>query len=149
MEAAVVKYMGHEDASVRIVTGDNYSAEWVQAAFKERDVEYKRSELTKSALYLEALPLFMRGVISIPNSPKLIRELRLLERRASRTGRDVVDHDRNGSDDHANALAGMLRGLAAPPYMYDATMSWIGGDENDANEAWRQSQYYQHVTRGW
>ena len=31
---------------VHTVTGDNYSAEWVQAAFKEHDVEYKRSELS-------------------------------------------------------------------------------------------------------
>jgi hypothetical protein len=38
----------------------------------------------------------------------LIRELRLLERRTSRSGKDSVDHPQNGSDDHANAFAGAM-----------------------------------------
>jgi hypothetical protein len=38
----------------------------------------------------------------------------LLERRASRIGKDVVDHGRSGSDDHANALFGMLRYVGKP-----------------------------------
>ena len=45
---------------LRSVSGDNYSAEWVQSAFKDHDIEYKRAELNKSALYLEALET-MRG----------------------------------------------------------------------------------------
>ena len=47
--------------------------------------------------------------MSIPDNTKLLRELRLLERRTHRRGKDSVDHPRAGSDDHANALFGMLR----------------------------------------
>ena len=47
--------------------------------------------------------------MSIPDNTKLLRELRLLERRTHRSGKDSVDHPRAGSDDHANALFGMLR----------------------------------------
>jgi hypothetical protein len=43
----------------------------------------------------------------------LIRELRLLERHTHRSGKDTVDHGRNGSDDHANAVCGLLRTLVA------------------------------------
>ena len=42
--------------------------------------------------------------MSLPDHAALLRELRLLERRASRVGRDVIDRGRTGGDDHANAL---------------------------------------------
>jgi hypothetical protein len=42
------------------VVGDNYSAEWVVGAFKDEGIGYEVSELVKSQLYLESLPLFMR-----------------------------------------------------------------------------------------
>ena len=102
-----------KDYRVSSVTGDNYSAAWAKSGFARAGIRYKRSEIPKSQLYLESLPVFMRNAISIPDHPCLLRELRLLERRASRLGKDVVDHGRNGSDDYANALAGMLHGLSA------------------------------------
>jgi hypothetical protein len=90
------------------IIGDAYAGEWTSQAFKGAGVEYARSELPKSALYLESLPYFMRGNVSIPNVPILIRELRLLERRTTRSGKDSVDHSASGSDDHANVLAGLI-----------------------------------------
>jgi hypothetical protein len=50
----------------------------------------------------------MRGAVFMPNIPILIRELRLLERRVGRSGKDSVDHGASGSDDHANVLAGLI-----------------------------------------
>jgi hypothetical protein len=78
----------------------------VQDAFKAEGVKYTVSELTKSELYIESLPLWTRGGIIIPDHARLLRELRLLERRTSRSGRDSVDHGQSGSDDYANALIG-------------------------------------------
>jgi hypothetical protein len=101
--AALVK-----EYRVREVTGDNYAAAWVANAWRNAGLRYVRSELHKSALYLEALPLFTRGAVAIPDHKRLARELRLLERRTSRVGKDIVDHGRGGSDDYANALVGML-----------------------------------------
>jgi hypothetical protein len=63
-------------------------------------------------LHLEGLPLFSRGLVSIPDHPQLLRELRLLERRTARSGKDSFDHDVGGSDDFANSLFGALQ-LAA------------------------------------
>lgn len=106
------RFVAHEYAALakdyrcsRIV-GDAYAGEWVRQAFIERGMLYERAPLPKSALYLEAVPLFMRGAVSIPDMPALVRELRLLERRTHRSGRDSVDHPAAGSDDMANALAG-------------------------------------------
>ena len=83
--------------------------------------------MNKSALYLEALPHFMRGSVSI--HPKLVREPRLLERRTSRAGKDIIHHGRNGSDGHANALAGMLRALAESNY---ESLDWVCGPNDPA-----------------
>jgi hypothetical protein len=74
------------------VVGDNYAGEWVASAFRDAGVAYRRAGQPKSQLYLEAVPHFMREAISFPDHHRLIRELRLLERRTSRSGRDSVDH---------------------------------------------------------
>jgi hypothetical protein len=90
------------------IRGDNYAGEWVAAAFKQAGISYEQSELNKSELYLEGLPIFTRGLIELPDQAVLLRELRLLERRTTRAGRDSVDHGVAGSDDHANALFGAI-----------------------------------------
>jgi Terminase large subunit, T4likevirus-type, N-terminal len=99
----------------RKVTGDNFAAEWVATAWRSQGLIYERADMPASALYLEALPQFMREQISLPDHPKLIRELRGLERRTSRLGRDSVTHPPGGHDDYANALAGCLRVAQAKP----------------------------------
>jgi hypothetical protein len=101
-----------KDYGVDKVTGDNYSAAWSEQSFKDCGIKYVRSELPKSQLYLETLPLWTRGLVSIPNHERLVRELRLLERRTHRSGRDTVDHGARGSDDHANVTCGVLALLA-------------------------------------
>jgi hypothetical protein len=97
------------------ITGDNYSADWVATAFENAGCQYVRSRLTRSELYLEGLPLFTRGLISIPDHAQLVRELRLLERRVARSGKDSVDHGVGGSDDHSNVLFGAMHLAVKPP----------------------------------
>ncbi|WP_072394330.1 hypothetical protein [Hyphomicrobium sp. CS1GBMeth3] len=96
------------------IIGDNYAGEWTVKAFQSAGISYTRSDKPKSQLYLEALPWFMRGAISIPNHQRLIRELRLLERRVAPSGKDRVDHGQSGSDDYANALVGALAAELKP-----------------------------------
>ena len=79
-----------------------------QCLWQDHGIEYIRSELNKSAIYLEFLPLFARGLVRLPEHAKLLRELRLLERHTHRSGKDSVHPGRNGSDDHANAVCGEL-----------------------------------------
>jgi hypothetical protein len=94
------------------VAGDNYSAAWVQDAWNKCGLRYTCSELPKSQIYLECLPLFTRGLVSLPDHKRLLRELRLLERRTHRNGKDTVDHGARGSDDYSNATCGVLRDLS-------------------------------------
>jgi hypothetical protein len=76
-------------------------------------VRYARSELPKSQLYLEILPLFTRGLVAVPDHKRLLRELKLLERRTHRSGKDTIDHGKHGSDDYANAVCGVLHDLSS------------------------------------
>jgi len=97
-----------KDYRCKSITGDNFAAEWVAGAFKDAGIKYQRSELPRSGLYLEALPHFARNAVEIPDHPRLTRELRLLERRTHRSGKDSIDHPRGGTDDYANAVAGCM-----------------------------------------
>jgi hypothetical protein len=97
---------------ISTVNGDAYAQEWVAQAWRECNVRYVKSEWPKSQLYLESLPLWSRGLVSIPNHTRLLRELRFLERHTHRSGKDSVDHGRSGSDDYCNSVAGVLRYLS-------------------------------------
>jgi hypothetical protein len=131
--ADVVKRYG-----VRRITGDAYSAEWTRSAWRHQSLVYNVAEMTKSELYLEAIPLFTQGLVSLPDHPRLIRELRLLERRTSRMGRDVVDHGRSGSDDYINSVAGALRMLDKPFYLLDLPKD---GEEPKQPRKWNHEDY--------
>jgi hypothetical protein len=98
------------------VTGDHYAAAWVSSAWTKHGITYRQSDLGKSEIYLECAPLFARGLVRPPNHAQLLRELRLLERRVHRSGKDSVDHGRNGHDDHANAVCGVLQLLSGDTY---------------------------------
>src|SRR5262249_55339806 len=82
--------------------------DWVQGAWRKAGKEYNKSPRPKAELYLECLPTFTRGFVRLPDHARLIRELRLLERRTHRSGKDTVEHPRNGHDDHANVVCGLL-----------------------------------------
>jgi hypothetical protein len=94
------------------ITGDSYAAQWVQGAWRDAGISYMKSDGPKSQIYLEVIPLFTRGLVRLPDHPQLLRELRLLEKHTHRSGKDTVDHPRNGHDDHANACCGVLRLLS-------------------------------------
>ena len=95
------------------VTGDRYAAEWVVEAFKKVGIRYHNSERDRSALYLDALPLFTSGRVRLIDNPRLTHQFASLERRTSRIGKDRVDHGPNGADDAANSAAGALVLVAA------------------------------------
>jgi hypothetical protein len=112
-----------QEYGISTVTGDSYAAQWVAGSWSKCGVHYTRSELPKSQIYLEAIPLFARGLVRLPDHPRLLRELRLLERQTHRGGRDTVDHPRGGHDDLANCVAGVLRALSDHlGYVYDLSV---------------------------
>ena len=117
-----------------------------RTSFQRAGITYIQSDMPKSQLYLESLPHWMRGCLSIPDHPKLIRELRLLERRTGRSGKDAVDHPRGAHDDYANALCGCLRHLASSSYNIDGFVM-ENPEDVDGAAAYRMANFAQHIAR--
>jgi hypothetical protein len=90
------------------VRGDRYAGEWPREAFALAGVQYMASELPKSDVYRELLPLVNAGRAELLDLPSLAAQLVGLERRTARSGRDSIDHAPGGRDDVANAVAGAL-----------------------------------------
>ena len=102
------------------VTGDRYAGEWVRSAFEKAGISYLHSARAKSEIYLEAEPLFATRAVRLIDDRVALTELRQLERRTTRAGRDSVDHPPRGHDDRANAICGALVGAAT-----GAGANWI------------------------
>jgi hypothetical protein len=88
--------------------GDRYSAQWVVEAFAKCGIAYEHSERDRSAIYLDALPLFTSGRARLLDSRRLVTQFAGLERRTSPVGKDRVDHGPGGADDLCNSAAGAL-----------------------------------------
>ncbi len=102
---------------IQEISGDRYSGAWVRNAFERHGISYNVAEKNRSELYLELLPALNQGRVDLPNEPTLIRELKGLERRTSRSGRDSIDHGIGGHhDDYANAVAVVVASLEAPAW---------------------------------
>ena len=119
-----------QDYGVSKVCGDAYAGEWVSQAWRDAGMDYQRSEMPASQLAIEALPSFARGSISLPDHAVLLRELKNLERRTSRSGRDTVSHPPGLHDDHANAVFGALRVAVRPQNGMNSGGYGYGGRTN-------------------
>ena len=89
------------------IKGDRYAEAWVPDAFAKVGIRYIASELDKSGMYLNLLPLMTSGRVRLTDYPRLAHQLISLERRAGRN-KDVVDHPAGQHDDLANVAAGVL-----------------------------------------
>ena len=88
--------------------GDRYGAQWIVQAFQKCGIRYQHSERDRSAIYLDALPLFTTGRARLLDNKRLVSQFASLERRTSPSGKDRVDHGPSGSDDACNSAAGAL-----------------------------------------
>ncbi len=109
--------------SVKSVVGDRYAGIWVQEKFRVRGVQYDVASLTRSEAYLALLPQINSGKVELLDHQRMIAQLCALERRTTRSGRDSVDHPRNGKDDVINAAALALVGASAAPN--NSAANWI------------------------
>lgn len=90
------------------VSGDRYAPGLISEHFRKAGIHYEGSRRSTSDTYLELLPLVNAGEVVLLDHPKLLKELRSLERRRGTAGRDKVDHRRGAHDDRAVAAAGAL-----------------------------------------
>jgi hypothetical protein len=70
------------------ITGDRFSGQWVRQSFARRGVSYIVADRTRSEFYVEILGPLNQARCDLPRNPTLIRELKGLERRTTKSGRD-------------------------------------------------------------
>jgi terminase large subunit-like protein len=90
------------------VTSDRYAAEWPREQFRKRGVEVKLTDMSKSELYLDLLPVLNSRRCDLLDNDAILGQLVALERRTARTGRDTIDHAPHSHDDIANVVAGVV-----------------------------------------
>ncbi len=89
------------------VTGDSFSGEWSVSAFRKHGINYQKAPKNRSELYLDFIAPINAKAIELPDNKRLKDQLRRLERRRGRLGKDSIDHPNNGADDVANSAAGV------------------------------------------
>jgi hypothetical protein len=72
----------------------------------QHGITYQQCEVNKSELYLAFVAVTNSHGVKLPDDKRLLTQLRRLERKRGRAGRDSVDHPRL-HDDLANAVAGV------------------------------------------
>ena len=93
---------------VSVIVGDRYGGEWPREQFAQNGIRYLVYPKTKSDLYGELLPIVNSGRVELLDHAGLLAQLRNLERRTGRSGKDFIDHPPRGHDDLINAAAGAI-----------------------------------------
>jgi hypothetical protein len=99
---------------------DKYAGLWPAQSFQRNGISLQPSELDKAGIYRECAPLFVSGLVSLIDDPRLEVQLRSLERTPKAGGRpDAIDHapGRGSRDDRINAAAGALLAASKRPWL--------------------------------
>jgi hypothetical protein len=115
------------------VTGDRYAGEFPRELFAKQGITYEPSELTKSELFRDLLPLLNSVMITLPRNDRLVAQIVSLERRVSPGGKDTITHPPNGHDDLANAVAGAASLSTSPGF--DFSYSWVSGPDKPKEDS--------------
>jgi hypothetical protein len=96
------------------IRSDRYGSAWVADEWLRAGITCEPSELTKSEIYLGALPVLMSGQARLLDAEKLRDQLTGLERRVYASGREAVDDSgaQSSHDDLANVVCGVLVNLS-------------------------------------
>jgi hypothetical protein len=114
---------------------DRYAGDWVTEPFRLLGITIEPSELSKSEIYVNTLPLINSSMVELLDLSRLHSQLCGLERRTSRLGKDSIDHAPGAHDDVANAVAGAIllaSGKSKQIIVSQATREWAKQPNNHA-----------------
>ncbi|MBA7497178.1 hypothetical protein ES702_07789 [subsurface metagenome] len=126
--ADVIKSYG-----VSFVVGDKFALGFVREMFQDNSIMFQSSELTTSENFLNFLPLVSNLNCEILDDKRLIFQLRSLERRTGRFGKDQVSHPPGQHDDLAIAAVGscLLASEASKGDLADITLKVMEKREDE------------------
>jgi hypothetical protein len=110
------------------VFGDRYAGEWPRERFRVHGVDYALNDLSASEQYAATLPILNSGQCELLDHQRLIQQLCALERRTSRSGKDMISHPPSGHDDIVNSVSTALllaKGKRQPMCISDEALRGI------------------------
>lgn len=114
--AAVVKEYADLLRLYRIsrIKSDRYASAWAGDEWQRNGITCEASALSKSKIYLAALPVLMSAQARLLDNERLRDQLCGLERRIYSSGREAVDDSgaQSSHDDLANVTSGILANLS-------------------------------------
>jgi hypothetical protein len=131
------------------VQSDRYGGPWVTETFGRFGIKCEQAAKAKTDLYVDLLPLLNSGRIALLDHARLTSQLIGLERRTSRSGRDIIGCGPNQHDDICNAVAGVAATLLARGSYNLAALADMGADDIDPDgaRAFRMQRFMQHIAR--
>src|SRR5262249_89983 len=90
------------------VRGDRYGGIWPRERFAAHGIDYQPASKATSDIYLELLPILNSNRAELLDHPRLIAQLCQLERHATGSGKERIEHPPGGHDDVVNAVAGAI-----------------------------------------
>jgi hypothetical protein len=96
------------------IKSDKFASAWASDEWQRNGITCEPSELTKSEIYLGALPVLMSGQCRLLDVERLRDQFTALERRVYASGRETVDDSgaQSAHDDLSNVCAGILVNLS-------------------------------------
>lgn len=119
------------------VNGDNYAGRTFAGLFRRLGVTYHVSEMKRSDIYRNFLPLVNGKLCQLPLHTTLKRQLLSLDRRSLASGKEIIDHPKDAHDDVANAVAGAL--VLADRYRKEPKVPTVGPGSTEEiflNQMW-------------
>jgi hypothetical protein len=101
------------------IKSDRFANQWAADEWARNQIICEPSELSKSEIYLGALPVLMSAQARLLDNEKLRDQLTGLERRVYASGREAVDDSgaQSAHDDLANVCCGVLVNLSFEEYV--------------------------------
>jgi hypothetical protein len=122
-----------------VCIGDKFAGGWVSEQFNKYGILYKAIAPPKSELYANLLACINSRRCDLLDNKKLLSQLTTLERRTSRTSRDVIDHQVGGKDDVANAVAGVITHLLTKGRYNFWSLADMSPDQQPGTDPQKQS----------
>jgi hypothetical protein len=100
-----------KEYGVTEVVSDRWGGEWVIESMRLEGIKVIHSKQSKTELYLALEPILARGACEMLDNKTQFAQLRGLDRRRGRGGKDIISCQPRQHDDSANSLAGLMANL--------------------------------------